>query len=347
MTEVRKRPVCCDRCAGAAASVAAARIARRRLLRTAVFPPRGGQAAGAALPEDPGFPDASHQPRAVTGTIVDVSPQVIVLSGASGEQRHTLTPDAVAWRGGYCDPASLRSGQQAVLRLHPSQRAVADRIWAGIGRVTGTITGYGRDGLTVDEGRTRTPQRVVIPARAAGRIQVRFPSLEPGFLIDVIGVRRDGALEALVPATSQPSYRSDRLPAPPLLSGRVPEAISGSATWHDPGSEPHGVLGVNYPALDPATGCAEDSDGREPRGFVRMPYLALGSVLRIRNDCTGSSVALPVTGCAPVARLFNDRCVTCGTSPRGRIADLTLASFVALGGELERGCFNATITMGR
>lgn len=46
-------------------------------------------------------------------------------------------------------------------------------------------------------------------------------------------------------------------------------------------------------------------------------------------------------------RLFCDRCVTCGTSPRGRVADLALASFVALGGELERGCFNATIAAGR
>jgi hypothetical protein len=53
-----------------------------------------------------------------------------------------------------------------------------------------------------------------------------------------------------------------------------------------------------------------------------------------------------VTGCTPIGRLFNDRCVTCGTSPRGRVADLTLASFIALGGELERGCFNVTITIG-
>ena len=86
--------------------------------------------------------------------------------------------------------------------------------------------------------------------------------------------------------------------------------------------------------------------GIAPR-FVCMPYLAVGSRLLIRNDCTGSSCTLPVTGCAAIARLFNDRCVTCGTSPRGRVADLTLASFVALGGELERGCFNATIMIGR
>ncbi len=78
-----------------------------------------------------------------------------------------------------------------------------------------------------------------------------------------------------------------------------------------------------------------------------MPYLAVGSALLVRNDCNGASCVLPVTGCAPVARLFNDRCVTCGTSPRGRVADLTEASFVALGGELDRGCFNATITIGR
>ena len=69
-------------------------------------------------------------------------------------------------------------------------------------------------------------------------------------------------------------------------------------------------------------------------------------MLRISNNCTGADCLVPVTSCATIARMFNDRCVTCGTSPRGRIADLTMASFIALGGELERGCFNATITIG-
>jgi hypothetical protein len=103
---------------------------------------------------------------------------------------------------------------------------------------------------------------------------------------------------------------------------------------------------VAYPALDTETGCAEDPVGTDPPRFVRLPYLAVGSQLLVRNDCTGSSHVLPVIGCGAIARLFSDRCVTCGTSPRGRVADLTLASFVALGGELDRGCFNATITIG-
>ena len=70
-------------------------------------------------------------------------------------------------------------------------------------------------------------------------------------------------------------------------------------------------------------------------------------MLLVRNECTGHSRVLPVTSCGAVARLFCDRCLTCGTSPRGRVADLTPASFVTLGGELEQGCFNATIAMGQ
>jgi hypothetical protein len=361
MLEVAGRRACCDRCAGAAASAAAARIVRRRLLKSAIFEahhdPAGAQPDPAGSRHDPaaerdpaagpGFPDAGQQPRAVVGTIFDASPQVVVIGDGRGEQRFTLTADATAWRGGPLDPAALRPGEQAVIRLHPASRDVADRIWASIGRVTGTIVEHTREGLTVDVGRTRERQLVVIPVRAASRIQVRFPNLAPGYLLDVIGVRRAGVLEALIPATSQPAYRSDRLPAPALLPGHVPGSIKGSATWYDAADEPHGVLGMAYPALDPETGCAEDGvRGRSP-GLRRLPYLALGSTVLIRNECTGGSCALTVTGCAPVARLFNDRCVTCGTSPRGRIADLTLASFVALGGELERGCFNATIALGR
>jgi hypothetical protein len=377
--EHRERP-CCDRCPGAAESACAERIARRRLLKSAVFQPQDsigasqpdpaataamaamagttgttGLAADGSAAElysgepggiEPGFADVGQLPRAVTGAILDVSPQVICVGDERGEQRFALTSDATAWRGGQLDPAALQPGDDAVIRLHPSHRGVADRIWANIGRVTGTIIEHGPDGLVVDEGITRKHQEVVIPRRAAGRIQVRFPTLEPGFLIDVIGIRRGGVLEGMVPATSQPAYRSDGLPPAPLVSGHVPDVISGSATWHEPSGEPHGVLGVAYPAIDPSAGCAEEAAGRSGRGYMRMPYLAIGSILLVHNECTGSSCALPVTGCAAVARLFNDRCVTCGTSPRGRVADLTLASFVALGGELERGCFNATITIG-
>ena len=78
-------------------------------------------------------------------------------------------------------------------------------------------------------------------------------------------------------------------------------------------------------------------------GCVRLPYLSVGSVLTVRNECTGLSVPLPVTSCGASARLFCDRCVECRTSPRGRIADLTISAFVQLGGLLENGCFNASL----
>jgi len=350
MLEVRREYRCCDRFAGTATT---ARTSRRRMLKAAVFgahDDRADESSEDAPRRRPaaGSPSAEPLPRAITGIVHDVSPHVLVIGAGGTEQRIALTAGATAWRGGPLDPAGLQPGDQAVIRLHRSRRGVADRIWANIGRVTGVIVGRDADGLVIDEGRTKPRQLVRIPGGSAGRIQVRFPNLEPGFLIDVIGLRHPEALEARIPGTSQPAYPVDRLPAPPMVSGHAPTTIHGSATWHESFEEPPGLLGVSYPALDPEAGCAENPiGGGTPPRFARLPYLAIGSMLRISNDCTGSSCTLPVTGCAAIARLFNDRCVTCGTSPRGRIADLTLASFIALGGELERGCFNATVTMGR
>lgn len=102
--------------------------------------------------------------------------------------------------------------------------------------------------------------------------------------------------------------------------------------------------GVRYPALDPETACLEQR--LAAAGCPRLPCLSVGSLLEVRNECTGSTRVLPVSGCAVTAQIFCDRCVTCGTSPRGRIADLPMTSFVAMGGELERGCFNATVSLG-
>jgi hypothetical protein len=367
--------VCCERCPGAT-QANIRHIAKRRLLKAAVFQPQVAQAPDNTTPartiSADTTPDikipASTTPvsttpartaradvtpaglyRAVTGRIIDASPQVIVIGHGGGERSFVLTAQASAWRGGSLDPAALSIGDEAVIRLLPSRTDVADRIWANIGRVTGTIMVRDRDRLVVAEGSTRKLQTVVIPARARVRIQVRFPTLQPGYLVDIIGVRHRDHLEGLHPATPQPHYRSDLVPKD--LRRRLPETINGSATWHDSADEPYGVLGMSYPAIDPSAGCVEDSQAGYGHGeapaYRDLPYLAVGTALNVRNECTGISWTLPVTGCAPIARLFNDRCVTCQNSDRGRVADLTLASFVALGGELDAGCFNATLTIGR
>ena len=50
-----------------------------------------------------------------------------------------------------------------------------DRIWAEIGRVTGTILDReGPNGLLVDEGPAKGRRIVMIGPEATGRIQVRF-----------------------------------------------------------------------------------------------------------------------------------------------------------------------------
>jgi hypothetical protein len=339
--------------------------------------------------------------------VLDVSPHILVLQTAAGEERLTLAASTAAWRGGPVAPAALRQGDRAIVKRNYVRNTVADRIWAEIGRVTGTIVERDAGTLLVDEGTEQGRKILVIPDQASGRIQVRFPRLQPGYLVDVIGLRHPGFLEGLIPATSQPPYRADHPPSPPLISGHIPDTISGTATWHEPGEEPEDLIGLAYPALDPETGCeghslppatddlglaagagrghigrhtraslarteAGQPDPRYPPtsgghgqcseayhadqfavdphlagpGCVRLPYLSLGSMLRIRNDCAQRARDLPVTSCGASARLFCDRCVTCGTSPRGRVADLTMSAFVDLGGDLDRGCFNATITIG-
>jgi len=100
-------------------------------------------------------------------------------------------------------------------------------------------------------------------------------------------------------------------------------------------------LTVSAEARPPETAAQSAHGGT---GCVRLPYLSLGSTVRIRNECTDRTAVLPVTSDGAMAREFCDRCVTCGTSPKGRIADLTMAAFVELGGNLEDGCFNATLT---
>jgi hypothetical protein len=358
MQDIGSELACCVRCAAAGAR-AADQIARRRSYKAAVFPPpktpaRAGLPTGpAAWPGHPaagavgaaGAVDAAGAglPGVVTGTVLDVSPHILVVADAHGERRFSLPTDTAAWRGGQVPPTALRAGDQVVVRIRPGRRDVADKMWARIGRVTGTIVERHNDSLLVDEGATKRPQVVLIPPGTSSRIQVRFPQLEPGHLVDVIGMRRGAALEALLPATSQPTYRADQVARLPPMNGLTEDTITGSATWHEP-TGPASAEGVAYPAIDPASGCAEAA-AAEPGG-TPMPYLAVGSMLLVRNDCTGAARVLPVTGCGAVARLFRDRCLTCGTSPRNRIADLTMASFVGLGGDLEKGCFNATIAIG-
>jgi hypothetical protein len=337
---------CCVRCAGAGA---ADQIARRRQFRSAVFGAPDiaagiGHRAAVAERAAAGPGTADGLPGVVTGTALDISPHVLVVADAGGERRFNLPEDVAVWRGGMVPPTAARAGDQVVVRTAPGHRDVANKIWAAIGRVTGTIVERHEDSLLVNEGVTKRPQVVLISATAFPRILVRFPRLEPGHLVDVIGLRRGAVLDAVLPATSQPAYRADRIARLPPLTGLAEGSISGSATWHEP-LGPAASEGVAYPAIDPASGCAEAAAAAGP-GCVSMPYLAVGSMLTVHNQCTGFSRVLPVTGCAAAARLFGDRCLTCGTSPRSRIADLTVASFVSLGGDLEKGCFNATIAIG-
>jgi hypothetical protein len=360
---VRRKAHVCAGCADLADSGPSTRYARRALLRAAVF-------------DNPVFDGRDHEfwadrppvaATVITGVLTEVTPRAIVVSRPDGEQFLALSPSTVTWLGAKTSPSALRAGDPVIVRRRTHRlisgppasggpgsggpaASIAERIWARIGRVAGTIIQVDGSELLVDTGQHgREPERVVIAEASLRHIQVRFPRLTPGYLIDVIGTRRgDGYLLAVTPATAQPPYLAAHPPAPPPAGAQSNGLISGAAVWHEPGGEPADLLGVGYAALDPETeGRPADAgtvaDLGEP--CARLPYLSLGSAVRVRNECADRAAVLPVTSCSSSARQFCDRCVKCGTSPRARVADLTMAAFVELGGNLEDGCFNATLTL--
>ena len=311
---------------------------RRSLLRSAVFGTRDQElwVSGPATASS-----------VATGVIEEVREDAIAVDSNQGTEFFDVSPSTVTWLGAHASSSVLRSGDPVIIRYRtpdadvPARRH-AERIWARAGRVTGMIVAAdGREFLVDARRPDSSPQRVVFASASSRQIQVRFPRLAPGYLLDVIGTRHADHLLAVAPATAQPPYHAGHSPRAPLIGGPVPVPISGSAVWHEPDGEPPGLLGVAYPAIDPETGSQPISGGT---GCVRLPYLSLGASVRITNECADRTAVLPVTSDGAMAREFCDRCVKCGTSPKGRVADLTMAAFVELGGNLEDGCFNATLT---
>jgi hypothetical protein len=313
-----------------------ARFARRALLRAAVFGSRD---------QEPWAQPLAAATSVAAGVIEEVREDAVAVDGGHGAELFGVSSATVTWLGACAPASALRRGDPVVIRYRAAEARgprQAERIWARAGRVTGTIVAVSGREFLVDAGRLdHSPQPVVLAAASSRQIQVRFPRLVPGYLLDVIGTRHGDYLLAVAPATAQPPYHAGHSPGPPLAGGPVPAPVSGSAVWHEPDGEPPGLLGLAYPAIDPEAGTQPASGGT---GCVRLPYLSLGSTVRIRNECAGRSAVLPVTRDGAMAREFCDRCVQCGTSPKGRVADLTMAAFVELGGNLEDGCFNATLT---
>ncbi|WP_327088355.1 hypothetical protein OIE66_39540 [Nonomuraea sp. NBC_01738] len=310
-------------------------VDRRRVLAAAAL----GREAGVPGPE----PESGAPLHAVAGEILDVSPHLIIIENEDGrEERLVIAPWATAWRGIDVAPADLPVGGRVIMRaLHDGR--VVERIWADITRATGAIVSIeGRQDLTIelDCGSHRGHRTIVIPYRTTGRLRVRHPSLEPGFLFDGIGVRNGVETRVVLPATSQPAYLARNVPAPPPAYAGQQARISGTATWADAFDE--GERGAAYPMLERSdTGCPDAEVS-----CVRLPYLALGSLLQVKNLCTDRSAGVSVVACGCLAGRFCDRCVECGTSPRGRIVELSPLSFVELGGDLTKGCFNAQIGLG-
>ncbi|MBX9391589.1 hypothetical protein ACFPZ0_12175 [Streptomonospora nanhaiensis] len=334
------------------------RTADRRRLAAAVL---GGRAA----------PAYAEPPAAlVRGTVLDVTPHLLVVATAQGEDRLLFEAATTFWCGREAGVSAVRVGDDVVVRCRPGGW-VAERVWVRLGRATGVIAARSGDTLEIDAGHGRPRREVVVPYRYSGRIGVRHPVLEPGYLFDAVGVWEDGAFHATLPVTTQPPFPVwDAPPRPPAPRRSAAERaaggvrLSGTVAWYDPvpapgpgadggrdgtaadrsRPDPHSDLrGAAYPALDAASG----HDGCDrPESCLHLPLMSIGTTFTLRNDCTGAVAALPVVECGAAAAHFCDVCAVCDNGAQGRLAHLTLMSFLALGGRPESGCFNATMVVG-
>ncbi|WP_159941619.1 MULTISPECIES: hypothetical protein [unclassified Nocardiopsis] len=286
--------------------------------------------------------------RVVRGVVVSATTRMLCMAVPGGEERFMYDHDTTFWRGRDVGPNELRPGDDAVVLRLPGGHPVAKGVWAQAARATGVIVSRDGDTLEIDPGHGRPRVTVVLPYRSSGRIRVRHPRLEPGYVFDAVGVWQEGAVWAARPATTQPPHPLSAAPHRPPTR-RYSSTFSGIATWYDPacGRAPHlderaRVDAVAYPALDPV---GHDPGCDRRTSCVPLPLLSTGATLSLRNDCTKDAAALPVLDCAAADSWLCDLCPACGGQAAGRVASLTMTGFVALGGRLEDGCFNATVTV--
>ena len=93
--------------------------------------------------------------------------------------------------------------------------------------------------------------------------------------------------------------------------------ISGTITWSDIFDDEE--RGAAYPMVERSDAACPDA-GRVVRGPAVPCHRVM---LHVRNVCAGRSAIMPIVACGCVAGRFCDRCVECGTSPRGRIVELS------------------------
>src|SRR5258708_7925346 len=86
------------------------RFARRPLMRAAVLGQRNATALHAEAYASLLHPRPAAERMVLTGTLHDVSPQVLVLSTRDGEERLAMTPATAAWRGGTVPATALCHG---------------------------------------------------------------------------------------------------------------------------------------------------------------------------------------------------------------------------------------------
>ncbi|GAA3862599.1 hypothetical protein GCM10022243_31370 [Saccharothrix violaceirubra] len=316
-------------------------VSRRTFLTAAAI---GGTAAavgglnGVAAQADP----SAELPPAYEGDLVAVrGDRLIMVTPMEGELVIPVSHRTSTWFGGQSSLDALRPGQDITIGL--DETGFGDRLWADITRIKGVITSVSGNDFEVDPGNGGHPRVLHLPDTARAALRGDYTRWENGYLVDIIGLRRDDSAVAVQAAAPQPGYHVDEMPefgaaaGYPDLSDAAARQFDGKITWFDDAECKCKSRCRGHNAH--ASWSRVDKCDFMPARCRRIPVLSCGRKITVHNKCNKKSLSVEVIDCGPDNKRFCDSCTKCGRSPKGRIADLTKPTYVRIGGSLNAGCF--------
>ncbi|MGH7862026.1 MAG: hypothetical protein ACREOS_07250 [Candidatus Dormibacteraceae bacterium] len=315
----------------------------------------------------------------ISGILAASSMSSVDITTNGQHRRITLATNAAIWKGGETTPASLRNGDDVMIRIvNPAGTAV--RLWANLSRVRGVVVGWDKGGYVVQTGGNGTPKQNLLlelsPQATFGdaanyAVTGANPSLAIGFGVDAIGEQIPGGIRATLLYFAPGSPSGPALPQKPRTDGtakiqRVSNgpltmcyySYNGYASWFDCANgagrcttcDTSNQYQLAWPALD-TCGCCSVTCCDCSKNCVNQVYLSCGSHVNVSDACSSNKLGCTVVSCGPCQEANCSGCTParCGASCSdcagytNNIVDLTKPTFAYFYDPATRGCFSCSV----
>jgi len=280
-----------------------------------------------------------------------------------GVGRTLAIPDsATFWRGGECSPESFAAGDSVLVRAFGSQ---VQRAWANLDRVQGVLSSQDGSTLAVQPQasgpQTSTDTEVVLgtatvmqDAGTLNNVGV-LPVLPQGTLVDAIGLRSTGYLQATMLSFLTPSAAAAADPASdpgPVVTyaSAGPDSLqyctytyNGYASWFNCAT---GAGACGTCSTSRSDQCAWPHIGSScsfSSSCKKQVSGECGLAVYVISPCQNKKITTYIADCGPNQNSLCSRtCSVCGKTGTSPVVDLTKPTFARFYDPASHGCFPAS-----